>query len=79
MKARSRVLGAEHPDTLTILANLAHTWRSQQRDTDAITLMQHAVSLRIDTLGPGHPDTVTSLAFLHEWQSCQTTTNISNI
>jgi len=69
MEARSRVLGAEHPTTLTSMENLAYTWRSQERDTEAITLMQHAVNLRTETLGPDHPDTVTSLAILHEWWS----------
>jgi hypothetical protein len=50
------------------MINLAYTWISQERDTEAITLMQHAVNLSTETLGPDHPDTVTSLAILHEWQ-----------
>jgi len=28
METRKRVLGAEHPFTLTSMANLAHTWKS---------------------------------------------------
>jgi hypothetical protein len=31
METRKRVLGAGHPDTLTSMANLAHTWKAQSR------------------------------------------------
>ena len=31
MEIRKRVLGAEHPDTLTSMANLASTYRNQDR------------------------------------------------
>ena len=35
MKTRRRVLGSEHPDTLTSMANLASTYRNQGRWTEA--------------------------------------------
>jgi hypothetical protein len=35
METRKRVLGAEHPDTLTSMGNLAFTCKSQGRDLDA--------------------------------------------
>jgi hypothetical protein len=36
----SRVLGEEHPDTLTSMNNLAFTWKSYGRDHDALRLMK---------------------------------------
>jgi hypothetical protein len=39
-------LGADHPDTLTSMANLAFTWKDQGRHIDALALMAvHAVVL----------------------------------
>ncbi|KAK4119091.1 hypothetical protein N657DRAFT_650498 [Parathielavia appendiculata] len=38
METSKRVLGEEHPDTLTSMANLAHTWKSQARLGDALSL-----------------------------------------
>jgi hypothetical protein len=35
MKTRKRVLGQEHPDTLTSMANLASTYRNQGRWKEA--------------------------------------------
>jgi hypothetical protein len=39
MDARSRVLGKEHPDTLTAVANLAHTKGNLRQNDVAIDLM----------------------------------------
>jgi hypothetical protein len=39
MSARSRVLGEEHPDTLTAVANLAHTKGNLRRNEVAIDVM----------------------------------------
>jgi hypothetical protein len=38
MEARTRLLGPEHPDTLTSMTNLAYIWESQGRDEDAAGL-----------------------------------------
>jgi hypothetical protein len=34
-----RVLGPEHPDTLTCMNNLAWTWKSQGRNYEALELV----------------------------------------
>jgi len=41
-----RVLGQEYPSTLTSMANLAGTWKSQGGDEQAIGLMSECVQLR---------------------------------
>ena len=43
METRKAKLGADHPDTLTSMANLAVTWNSQDRHEDALALMQDCI------------------------------------
>ena len=64
METRNRVLGPEHPDTLTIMANLASTYRSQGRWKEAEELQAQVLEMRKRVLGPEHPDTLTSMANL---------------
>jgi hypothetical protein len=40
LERRQRVLGLEHLDTLTAMGNLAFTFKSQSRTTEAISLME---------------------------------------
>ncbi|KAF1814281.1 HET-domain-containing protein [Eremomyces bilateralis CBS 781.70] len=54
-----KVLGTEHPDTLTSMANLASTYRNQGRWDAAEEL-----ETRKTKLGADHPDTLTSIANL---------------
>ncbi|OCK72663.1 hypothetical protein K432DRAFT_104562, partial [Lepidopterella palustris CBS 459.81] len=67
LKICSRVLGEEHPSTLTSMNNLAHTWKSQSRNEDAILLMRKCCQLLNQILGPRHPHTEASLKTLSEW------------
>ncbi|EGO54029.1 hypothetical protein NEUTE1DRAFT_49684 [Neurospora tetrasperma FGSC 2508] len=62
-------LGADHPYTLTSMANLAFTWNSQDRYEDALALMQDCVEARQRVLGPEHPYTLSSLATVSKWSS----------
>ena len=55
--ARERVLGGEHPDTLTSVNNLASLYARQGRYAEAEPLYQRAVSGAEKVLGPEHPDT----------------------
>lgn len=42
-----RVFGAEHPDTLRSMCNLAFTWKGRGRDTEALGLLKkECVQLR---------------------------------
>ena len=61
---RKRVLGHEHPDTLTFMAVLASKYQSQGRLEEAEDLDVQVMETRKRVLGPEHPDTLTSMADL---------------
>ena len=66
-----RVLGAEHPGTLTSLHNLAFLYQAQGRHGEAEPLYRRALEGYERVLGAEHPDTLTSLnnlAFLYQAQ-----------
>jgi len=56
-----RALGAEHPETLTSLNNLAFLYDAQGRHAEAEPLHRRALAGRERTLGAEHPDTLKSL------------------
>jgi tetratricopeptide (TPR) repeat protein len=64
MQTTKRVLGDEHPDTLTSMANLASTYRKQGRWTEAEELNVQVMQARMRVLSDEHPDTLTSTANL---------------
>ena len=71
LAASERVLGAEHPHTLTSVNNLAGLYRSQARYEEAEPLYLRALAARERVLGAEHPDTlssVNSLAHLYRSQ-----------
>ena len=53
-----RVLGPEHPDTLSSLNNLAVLYEDQGKYEQAEPLYQRALATRERVLGPEHPDTL---------------------
>jgi hypothetical protein len=59
-----RVLGAEHPDTLSSMANLASTYRNQDRWKEAEELFVQVMETRKRVLGAQHPDTLSSMTNL---------------
>ncbi|KAN0076607.1 hypothetical protein V8E54_006749 [Elaphomyces granulatus] len=61
METRKTVLGPEHPDTLTSMANLASTFRNQGQWTEAEKLEVQVMETRKTVLGPEHPDTLDSM------------------
>ena len=67
METFKRVLGEEHPDTLTSMANLAFTWKEMGRNGDALSLLQTCSNLRQQVLGVGHPYTMSTLLTLNAW------------
>jgi hypothetical protein len=67
MKTRKRVLGLEHPSTLTSMANLAYTLKDQGRDVEAVGLMDSCLELRVNVLGQSHPDPLSALETLLVW------------
>ena len=58
---RRRVLGAEHPDTLKSMNNLALTYQNQGRLKEAENLQVDVMDVRRRVLGTEHPDTLTSM------------------
>ncbi|MGR0480302.1 MAG: tetratricopeptide repeat protein [Candidatus Electronema sp. V4] len=68
---REKILGLEHPDTLTSINNLAKLYQSQGRYSEAEPLLKQALQLRKKILGQQHPDTLASinnLAQLYQYQ-----------
>ena len=61
IETRKRVLGAEHLDTLSSMANLASTYRNQGRWKEAEELEVQVKDTRKRVLGAEHPDTLTSM------------------
>jgi tetratricopeptide (TPR) repeat protein len=62
MEIRERILGPEHPDTLTSVNNLALLLYVKGDHAGAEPLNRRAHVARTRTLGPEHPDTLTSLS-----------------
>ena len=60
LAASERVLGAEHPDTLVSVNNLAGLYASQGRYGEAEPLYQRALAARERVLGAELPDTLGS-------------------
>jgi hypothetical protein len=46
METSLRVLGKEYSSTLTSMANLAFTWKSQERDVEALELIKACLLLQ---------------------------------
>lgn len=61
INAWKKVLGEEHPDTLTSIANLASTYRNQGRWKEAEELQLQVLETGIRVLGAEHPDTLSSI------------------
>jgi len=66
LEALERVLGPEHPHTLTSVNNLAQLLNAQGNYGAAEPLYRRALEARERVLGPEHPDTLTSVNNLAE-------------
>jgi hypothetical protein len=64
MESSKTKLGAEHPDTLTSIGNLAVICWSQGRWEEAEQLEVWVMEARKMKLGAEHPDTLTSIGNL---------------
>jgi tetratricopeptide (TPR) repeat protein len=56
-----KVLGHEHPDTLTSMINLALVLDSQGKYEEAEAMHRQTLALREKVLGHEHPDTLASM------------------
>ncbi|KAH8814663.1 hypothetical protein DL96DRAFT_419947 [Flagelloscypha sp. PMI_526] len=64
LEAKRRILGSEHPDTLSSMGNLANTYSHLARHADALKLREEVVELRRRIFCSEHPDTLTSMSNL---------------
>ncbi len=55
---QERVLGADHPDTLTTRHNLALAYQDTGRTAEAITLLEQTLADQEPVLGADHPETL---------------------
>ena len=62
IEARTRVLGPDHPETLTVMNNLSSTYRALGMRDKALALSKAELEISIRVLGEEHPDTITSIA-----------------
>ncbi|CAG7933712.1 unnamed protein product [Penicillium olsonii] len=60
LDAREKVLGREHPDTLTSVNNLGSVLDSQGKYEEAEAMHRWALEAREEVLGRDHPNTLTS-------------------
>lgn len=61
LETREKELGAEHPETLLIVTNLAVVLKSQGKYEAAERMSRRALEGREKVLGAEHPDTLTSV------------------
>jgi tetratricopeptide (TPR) repeat protein len=71
MQMRKRLLGDEHPDTLTSMANLASTFRNRGRWKEAEELEVEVMQAMKRVLGNEHRDTLLSIGNLAATYSSQ--------
>jgi Tetratricopeptide repeat len=62
MDMRKKLLGAEHLDTLSSMANIAVTYENQGKWIEAEQLQVQVMDMRKKLLGAEHPDTLSSMA-----------------
>ena len=61
---RKKVLGAEHPDTLSSMGNLARIYQAQGRYKEAESLFQSTVQISEKVLGYEHPFAIKQVNFI---------------
>jgi hypothetical protein len=61
---KEKVLGREHPSTLTSISNLAGVLNSQGKYEEAEAMNRQTLARREKVLGPEHLDTLTSVYYL---------------
>ncbi|WP_147165078.1 tetratricopeptide repeat protein, partial [Pararhodospirillum oryzae] len=71
VEARGRILGPEHPDTLTSQANLALTLHAQGDLAGAREMQEGVLEVLRRVLGPEHPNTLVSMNNLAEMLRAQ--------
>ena len=55
---RERILGPDHPKTLTTRSHLAYAYQAADRTAEAIPLIESVLTASERILGPDHPNTL---------------------
>jgi tetratricopeptide (TPR) repeat protein len=61
LKKRRRILGEEHPDTISAMNNLANTLGDQGQLNEAATMLKEVLEKMRRILGEEHPDTISAM------------------
>jgi Tetratricopeptide repeat len=61
VEKRKRILGDEHPKTISAEANLAITLGELGKREEAVVMKREVVEKRKPILGDGHPDTIRAM------------------
>jgi len=69
LNMRNRLLGEEHPHTITAMENLARTYHNSKKLKDAEQLEIQVVDKRRRIFGHIHPDTIKAVASLRAIRS----------
>ncbi|KAJ6533869.1 hypothetical protein DFH09DRAFT_1284320 [Mycena vulgaris] len=64
LEKQKQLLGADHPNTLRAMGNLAATYRQLERYTEAEPLERSVLEKRKQLLGADHPDTLSAMGNL---------------
>ena len=68
METSKEVLGAEHPNTLTSMENLAITLKARGHDQFALQRISDCATLSSQVLGTSHPYFVDRYGLVEEWR-----------
>ncbi|KAL5043562.1 hypothetical protein BDW71DRAFT_187684 [Aspergillus fruticulosus] len=72
LEGSEKVLGPEHPDTLTSMHNLAFTLKQLGKVSDALSLLRKCTDLRNNILGSLHPHAISASNTLRDWETAAT-------
>jgi len=64
LEARNRILGAEHPETIHAMGNLAETYYALDKHTEAEKLQIQVLAARNRIFGEEHPHTLEAITNL---------------
>jgi hypothetical protein len=67
LETSKRLLGDEHPSTLTRKANLAHTMQALGQNALALCMMRQSAEASLRVLGITHPDSIDRNQSLEAW------------
>ena len=67
LEAREKVLGREHPETLTSVSNLGDVLSSQGKYDEAEAIHRQALEAYEKVLGREHPNTLRSIDILSDF------------